>query len=98
MLYYFTKLQNKMSTQTEITKLPKKYALLLYILKDKNIQLDINDILSIPSEYNEEEIHKECIQYFKNKTNKIKTNIHNVYDNPIYSIINAYIEGAEHIL
>ena len=73
---------------TEITKLTKKHICLLYILKKQNIQLDINDICNIPMDYDEEEIHSLCIQHFKNKINKIKTTMINVYHNPIYDFIN----------
>ena len=67
--------------------LSKKQAFLLYVLKSYNIKVNLDNILNISDEYDEETIHKECIGYFKNKTNKTKTQIVNIYDNPIYSII-----------
>lgn len=77
--------------EIEIKKISKKHLFLLYILKNKNIRVDLDVLLQFDNEYNEEILHKECIQYFKNINNKTKIVIINEYRNPIYSIMDRYL-------
>jgi hypothetical protein len=73
----------------EKKKISKKHLFILYILKNKNIRVDL-DVLFKFDNFNEEILHKECIQYFKNITNKTKIVIINEYRNPIYEIMERY--------
>ncbi len=79
-----------MSEQPYIAKaISKKQAFLLYVLKTYNIKINYDSVMNIDEDYDEDTIHKECIAHFKNKTNKVKTQIVNVYNNPIYAIMNT---------